>query len=135
MLSNMNRLRSFRFIIVFTLVSATLFSCAPKQPFDRDGWNAGDGISFPRRYAMVDNLLETHKFVGLKFNNVVGLLHYPDRFSRDSLSFHYEIQRKMSGVDTMFTKNLVFTMRKDSVITSVKVTERDYVAEKNNKKK
>jgi hypothetical protein len=41
----------------------------------------------------------------------------------------------MSGVDTMFTQNLVFTQRKDSTITSVKVTERDYVAEKKNKKK
>ncbi|MFA6248528.1 MAG: hypothetical protein WC615_16430 [Mucilaginibacter sp.] len=126
----MNRLRSFRFIIVFTLVSASLFSCTQKQPFDRDGWNDGDGITFPRRYMMVDDLLATHKLVGLKFSNVVGLLHYPDRFSYDSLSFHYEITRKMSGIDTLYTKNLVFTMGKDKVITSVKVTERDYKDEK-----
>ena len=131
----MNRLRSSRFIIVFALISALLFGCASKLKFDRDGWNDGDGIIFPNRYAMVDDLLATHKFVGQKFNNVVGLLHWPDRFSRDSLTFHYEIQRKMSGVDTMFTQNLVFTQRKDSVITSVKITERDYVAEKKNKKK
>jgi hypothetical protein len=79
---------------------------------------------------MVDNLLATHKLVGLKFKNVVGLLHYPDRFSRDSLSFHYEITRKMSGIDTVYTKNLVFTMGKDSVIKSVKVTEHNYKDEK-----
>jgi hypothetical protein len=126
----MNRLRSFRFIIVFVSISAFLFSCANKQPFDRDGWNDGDGITFPRRYMMVDDLLATHKLVGLKFSNVVGLLHYPDRFSYDSLSFHYEITRKMSGIDTLYTKNLVFTMGKDKVITSVKVTERDYKDEK-----
>lgn len=131
----MNRLRSFRFIIVLTLTSAFLFGCASKLKFDRDGWNDGDGIVFNNRYSMLDDLLATHNFVGLKFNNVVGLLHWPDRFSRDSLTFHYEIQRKMSGVDTMFTQNLVFTQRKDSTITSVKVTERDYVAEKKNKKK
>ncbi len=130
MLSNMNRPGLFRFIIVFSVISALLFSCTPKQPFDRDGWNDGDGISFPRRYLMVDNLLATHKLVGLKFKNVVGLLHYPDRFSRDSLSFHYEITRKMSGIDTVYTKNLVFTMGKDSVIKSVKVTEHNYKDEK-----
>jgi len=126
----MSSLRSFRFMIFFTLVSAFLFSCTNKQPFDRKGWNDGDGLSFPRRYMMVDDLLATHKLVGLKFNNVVGLLHYPDRFSYDSLSFHYEITRKMSGIDTLYTKNLVFTMGKDSVITSVKVTERNYKDEK-----
>ena len=126
----MNRLKSFRFIIIFTLVSAFLFSCTSKQPFDRYGWNDGDGLTFPKRYMMVDDLLATHKLVGLKFSNVVGLLHYPDRFSYDSLSFHYEITRKMSGIDTMYTKNLVFTMNKDKVITSVKVTERDYKDEK-----
>lgn len=126
----MNRLRSFRFIIVFISISVLLFSCTTKQPFDRDGWNDGDGITFPRRYMMVNDLLATHKLVGLKFSNVVGLLHYPDRFSYDSLSFHYEITRKMSGIDTLYTKNLVFTMGKDKVITSVKVTERDYKDEK-----
>lgn len=126
----MNRLRSVRFIIIFTLASALLSACTTKQPFDRDGWNDGDGITFPRRYMMVDDLLATHKLVGLKFSNVVGLLHYPDRFSYDSLSFHYEITRKMSGIDTLYTKNLVFTMGKNKVITSVKVTERDYKDEK-----
>lgn len=126
----MNRLRLSQFIVVFTIISALLFSCTSKQPFDRYGWNDGDGITFPRRYMMVDDLLAKHKLVGLKFSNVVGLLHYPDRFSYDSLSFHYEITRKMSGIDTVYTKNLVFTMNKDKVITSVKVTEHDYKDEK-----
>jgi hypothetical protein len=130
MLRNMNRLKLARLIVVFTLISTFLFSCTSKQPFDRSGWNDGDGITFPRRYLMVDDLLATHKLVGLKFNNIVGLLHYPDRFSYDSLSFHYEITRKMSGIDTVYTKNLVFTMGKDSVIKSVKVTERNYKDEK-----
>jgi hypothetical protein len=131
----MNRLRSFRFIVFVTLVSAFFFGCTNKQPFDRDGWNDGDGLDFPKRYLMVDDLLAKHKLVGLKFNNVVGLLHYPDRFSYDSLSFHYEITRKMSGIDTLYTKNLVFTMSKDSVIKSVKVVERGYKEEKDKKKK
>ncbi|MBB5397145.1 hypothetical protein HDC91_003212 [Mucilaginibacter sp. AK015] len=113
---------------------AMLTSCTYKQKFERKGWNEGDGLTFPRRNLMVEDLLATHKLVGLKFNNIVGMLHYPDRFSRDSLSFHYEIIRKMSGIDTLYTKNLVFTMTKDSVITAVKVTERDYKEEKENKK-
>nr|WP_157535854.1 hypothetical protein [Mucilaginibacter sp. L294] len=124
----MLKLRSV--FILFILFAVTLSACTSKQPFDRFGWNDGDGLTFPKRYMMVDDLLATHKLVGLKFSNVVGLLHYPDRFSYDRLSFHYEITRKMSGIDTLYTKNLVFTMGKDSVITSVKVTERNYNDEK-----
>ena len=131
----MNRLKPVNYILLFTLIAATIVSCTSKQPFDRKGWNDGDGLEFPKRYLMVDDLLANHKLVGLKFNNIVGLLHYPDRFSYDSLSFHYEITRKMSGIDTLYTKNLVFTMTKDSVITSAKVVERDVKKEKEDKKK
>lgn len=130
----MVRPRQINLYIIFMLMVAMLTSCTYKQKFERKGWNEGDGLTFPRRNLMVEDLLATHKLVGLKFNNIVGMLHYPDRFSRDSLSFHYEIIRKMSGIDTLYTKNLVFTMTKDSVITAVKVTERDYKEEKENKK-
>ena len=126
----MNRRALVNFLFVFMLMMAIIAGCTSKQKFDRTGWNDGDGIDFPKRYLMVDDLLATHKLVGLKFNNVVGLLHYPDRFSYDSLSFHYEITRKMSGIDTLYTKNLVFTMSKDSVIKSAKVVESDYKDEK-----
>jgi hypothetical protein len=135
MLSRMNRLKPTKYFLILMFIVAALWGCTSKQKFDRYGWNDGDGLDFPKRYLMVDDLLETHKLVGLKFNNIVGLLHYPDRFAYDSLSFHYEITRKMSGIDTLYTKNLVFTMTKDSVITSAKVVERDYKKEKEDKKK
>ncbi|MBL4676401.1 MAG: hypothetical protein JKY70_09395 [Mucilaginibacter sp.] len=112
---------------VILLMVAVITGCTANQDFDRKGWNDGDGIDFPRRNLMIDDLLEKYNFKGWKYKNVRGLLHEPDRFSDDSSNFHYEIIRKMDGVDTVHTKNLVFWWnRKDSTITDYKVAEKDY---------
>src|ERR1051325_8308746 len=132
MLSKMDRVK---FIFIFFIVTTLAYSCTANQEFDRRGWNDGDGIEFPRRNLMVDDLLEKYKFKGMKYRNVRGLLHEPDRFSDDSTNFHYEIIRKMDGLDTVRTKNLVFWWnKKDSIITDYKLVEKDYPKKENKKK-
>ncbi|MFD0795069.1 hypothetical protein ACFQZX_15715 [Mucilaginibacter litoreus] len=122
----MNYLKA-RLGLVASVILLSISACTSNQPFDRRGWNDGDGIDFPRRNLMVDDLLEKYKFKGMKYKNVVGLLHEPDRFSDDSTSFHYELIRKMNVLDTVKTKNLVFWWnKKDSVISDVKVVEKEY---------
>ena len=114
----------------FFLMLISLSSCSKKKPFDRYGWNDGDGIDFPQRYMMVDDLVANHKLKGLTYKQVINLLHYPQRNSYTDRSFSYEITRKMSGVDTVYAKNLVLSLSKDSVVTGVKVTEKNYEQKK-----
>lgn len=114
-------------IFFFVLLLATIATgCTSNQPFDRKGWNDGNGLDFPRRNLMVDDLLQKYQFKGMKYKSLVGLLHEPDGFI-DSTHFYYQIILKMNALDTIRTKNLVFAWnKKDSIITDVKVTEKEY---------
>lgn len=122
-----------RFLAVLVLALVSLAGCSNKKPFDRWGWDDGDGIDFPKRYMMVDDLMANHKLKGLTYKQAVNLLHYPQRNSHTDRSFSYEITRKMDGIDTLYAKNLVLYLNKDSVVTDVKVTEKNY--ERKTKKK
>lgn len=125
----------FKFVFTFLIVAVLAYGCTAKQDFDRKGWNDGDGLDFPRRDLMVDDLLQKYNFKGWKYRNVRGLLHEPDRFSDDSSHFHYQLILKMEGLDTIRTKNLVFGWnKKDSIINDVKVTEKDYPRKTHKKK-
>jgi hypothetical protein len=128
---NSKFLQFFILIAVISLAS----SCVKKEKFTRQGWDAGDGISFPKRYAMVDDLLANQKLKGLTYKQVVQLLKAPQTNSRTDKSFSYEITRKMSGIDTMYAKSLVFYLNNDSVVVNTKITERDYIKEKKEREK
>lgn len=129
----MSKRSNTRFLMVLVLAVVALAGCSNKKPFDRYGWDDGDGIDFPKRYMMVDDLMANHKLKGLTYKQVVNLLHYPQRNSYTERSFLYEITRKMDGIDTIYAKNLVFILNKDSVVTDVKVTEKNYERKKKKK--
>jgi hypothetical protein len=124
-------MRSF---IVIATITLLISGCGRTEKFTRQGWDDGDGLEFPRRIGMVDDLLKTHKLKGLTYKQVTALLHEPQRNSYKDRSFHYEIIRKMDGIDTVYTKNLVFYLSKDSIVTDVKVTEKEYPPKKKRKK-
>lgn len=116
----------FKVFFLFLLTTLALAGCTSNQPFDRKGWNDGNGLDFPRRNLMVDDLLKKYQFKGMKYKSLVGLLHEPDGFI-DSTHFYYQIILKMNALDTIRTKNLVFAWnKKDSIITDVKLTEKEY---------
>lgn len=134
----------FKFIRAFTLIAfavLTLASCGGKTKFDRKGWDDGDGLSWPNRNAMLDDMLATYKPVGKTYKQVTYMLRYPQRNSRTDRSFEYEITRKMDGLDTVRAKSLVFYLNADSVVTDYKIVEKDNSAalklkfEKQNKAK
>lgn len=108
----------------FLLVLLALAGCHSKEPFTPKGWNDGDGIDFPRRYLMVDDLLANHKLKGLTYIQVIQLLKAPQRNSYTDRSFSYEITRKMDILDTLYIKNLVFYLNKDSIVTDFKIYEK-----------
>jgi hypothetical protein len=119
-----------RFLLAFTLMGTVLAGCKNKQPFTPKGWDDGDGIEFPKRYMMVDDLLASKKLIGLSYQKTVWLLKAPQHNSRISKSFSYEITRKMSGIDTLYTKDLVLTLGPDSIVTDAKVVEKTFEKKK-----
>ena len=125
-----NSARSF---ILFILITGSLFSCKRTEKFTRESWDEGDGITFIKRDLILDDLLKTHQLKGLKYKQVTSLLHDPQRHSFTSRSFSYEVTRKMDGIDTLYTKDLVFYLNSDSVVTDTKVVERDYKKKKDKK--
>lgn len=111
-------------LIILTLLVFGLSSCKKKMPFTRDGWNDGDGLDFPNRYMMVEDLMATHKLKGMTYKQVVRLLHSPQRHSHTDKSFYYDITLEMKGIDTAYFKGLLFKLNDDSVVTDVRVFEK-----------
>ncbi|MGY4538837.1 hypothetical protein ACVW0P_003260 [Mucilaginibacter sp. UYNi724] len=127
MFSNIAMFKSV-FLKALTVVTfmAALSGCdIKKEKFTTEGWNDGDGITFPKRNGMVDDLLATHKLKGLTFKQALGLLKYPQRTGIAEKKFEYEIVRKMDGIDTVYAKTLVLYLSKDSVVSDYKLTEKD----------
>ncbi len=127
MLSNITMLKS-TFLKIITIISfiVAISGCeAKKEKFTTKGWDDGDGLTFPRREGMLDDLLATHKLKGLTFKQAVGLLKYPQRTGFTQKEFEYEIIRKMDGIDTVYAKSLVLYLNKDSVVSDYKVIEKD----------
>jgi hypothetical protein len=127
MLSNTAMFKN-KFVYAFTLALAlttALTGCGGKQEFDRKGWDDGDGIEFPNRAGMLDDLLANHNPKGKTYKQVLRQLRYPQRNSYTDKSFEYEIVRKMDGLDTVYAKSLILYLNKDSVVSDVKVIEKD----------
>lgn len=108
----------------FLILAIGLAGCHKKEPFTPKGWDDGDGIEFPKRYLMVDDLMANRKLKGLTYKQVVQLLKAPQRNDSPPGTFSYEITRKMDVLDTLYIKNLVFYLNKDSVVTDFKIYEK-----------
>lgn len=124
--------RVLRAFILFVACGIAFAGCKNQRPFNGREWNDGDGIDFPKRYMMVDDLLANHKLKGLTYKQVVLLLRYPQRNSHTDRSFYYDITLKMSGIDTAYFKGLLFKLNADSVVTDVQIFEK--TAKKKEKK-
>jgi hypothetical protein len=116
-----------KFFTVMMLAIVILSGCdsIKKEKFDRRKWDDGDGLSFPKRAGMLDDLLATQKLKGLTYKQALYLLRYPQRNSLTDKSFEYEIVRKMDGIDTVYAKSLVLYLNQDSIVSDYKVIEKD----------
>ncbi|WP_374948546.1 hypothetical protein [Mucilaginibacter sp.] len=112
-------------LLLFCMAMMLIVAGCSKKKFDRRGWDDGDGISWPNRNGMLDDLLATHKLKGMKYKEVINLLRYPQWNSYTDRSFKYEINCKMDRLDTVYAKYLVLYLNKDSVVNDVKVIEQD----------
>jgi hypothetical protein len=105
--------------LFLSLILLTFFGC--KQKFSKVGWNDGDGVFYANRDAMLDDLLETHPLKGLTYHQLVNLLGEP--MKNDSLKVFYEIKVKYDVIDPVYSKDLICSLNKDSIITKVEIKE------------
>lgn len=113
-------LRNLLLFITLTL----LFSCKNlgQIKFDKGKWITKDDMEFPYRNKMLKDLTTNYKLVGLKHNEIINLLGEPNY--SDSSSFAYQvIEDYGSDIDPVYTKNLDFEFKKDSLITALKIAE------------
>jgi hypothetical protein len=107
-------------IILFSLLVVVLAACKHHGKFTREDWDYGDGLAFPFRNDMVNDLLQNQKLRGLKYQEVIHLLHRPQLSSTTEMV--YEIENNFEPGKPRYVKNLILSL-KDSVVTDAKIYE------------
>jgi len=124
----MNLNRTFFTLTLAALAFISITGCNNQQKFTRELWHYGDGLNFPSRKMILDDLLANHKIVGLNHYQVIQLLGSPQ--FRDTASFKYSYQIEDTGTqynpkkNPIYTKNLVLYFSKDSVVIKKEVIEK-----------
>jgi outer membrane protein assembly factor BamE (lipoprotein component of BamABCDE complex) len=106
------------------LAFATLSSCGNRGKFDRQKWSYGDGLEYPLREEVLEDLMANHRIKGLTYDQVIDSLGAPQR--RDSLKFTYQIldnSFQFGQNKPIYKKNLVVYFSKDSIVTKFEVSE------------
>jgi hypothetical protein len=105
------------FIIVFLFIS-----CDKK--FNKAEWvkEIDDLQNYPQRDKMLADLTKNYKLQGLSYWQLTGLLGKPQFDYMDS-TYYYSITIEYGAIDPIYTKSLVFWLRKDSVVQKWKVVE------------
>jgi hypothetical protein len=97
-----------------------LFTACSHAKFDRDNWNDGDGLTFAYRNKMVEDLLQNYKLKGLRYQQVIHLLHRPQQSNPTQMI--YEIDEVNKPGQPHYVKQLILAM-KDSVVVDAKIYE------------
>ena len=115
---------------IVALVVATVAGCGKrKREFTREAWSFGDGLVYPNREVILDDLLAKNKLVGLNHYQVIQLLGTPQ--DKDTVKFRYSYQIVNDGVDynpkknPVYRKDLLLYFSKDSVVTKKEVVEKN----------
>ena len=120
--------RSLFILTLTALVFISITSCNRQQKFTRELWSYGNGLEYPSRKAILDDLLANQKIVGLNHYQVIQLLGSPQY--KDTASFKYSYQIEDTGAEynpknnPIYTKSLVLTFSKDSIVTKKELVEK-----------
>ncbi len=111
-------------IILFVLLTFLLSSCTNEIKFDKTKWDKQPDLGFtpPYRNKMLPDLTKNYKLVGLKYSQLIEILGKPNFVDKNSLGYAIIIDYG-HDIDPIYTKNLYFTISKDSLITSLQVEE------------
>ncbi|WP_147238745.1 hypothetical protein [Mucilaginibacter hurinus] len=98
--------------------------CNNFDKFDRKRWSeTKDGIEFTYRANMLDNLLQTHNFKGMKLKRVTDTLGRPQGFKKQIM--YYDIAMKLDTMPPSYIKRLYIHFNADSVVTRTEIFEHD----------
>jgi len=108
-----------------SLLFIAFTGCHQATKFNTPQWKVGDGLDFPLRNDMLDDLVKNYHLKGMTYKQVQHLLSYPE--GSDSASFYYEIIETYNNMARHeHVKRLVFYMGKDSVITGFKIYDKHF---------
>jgi len=119
--------KSILTLTLTALVLISITSCNRQRKFTREMWSYGDGLEYPSRKMILDDLLANHKIKGLNHYQVIQLLGSPQ--NRDTASFKYSYQIEDTGLQynpkkkPVYIKNLVLYFSNDSIVTKTEVFE------------
>ncbi|TSJ43525.1 hypothetical protein FO440_04875 [Mucilaginibacter corticis] len=110
--------------LLFLLFIALAGCSLSGSKFDRQKWSYGDGLTYPLRDDIVDDLMKNHHIKGLTYRQVIDSLGRPQR--RDSLQFTYQIlddSFDFNRKKPAHKKSLIVYFSKDSVVTKFEIYE------------
>ena len=71
---------------------------------------------------MAEDLLKTHKLIGLSHKQMLQLLGNPSNYA-DTTKTWYELSQEFDSIDPISGKDLVISFNKDSIITDAIIRE------------
>lgn len=92
-----------------------------KLAFERIKWTTKDGLDYPYRDKMLDDLMNHYELHGVKKDSLLRLLGSPDRI--DSNYLFYQISQQRVGLFPIHTKTLVIKLNSDSALEWRKIHE------------
>lgn len=112
-------------LTIVALAVLGLASCKRTQKFDREKWQYGDGLDYPLREELLEDLLATQKIKGLNYYQSKQLLGKPQDTAKLMLSWqiintghNYNPKHK-----PIYIKALRLYFGKDSTVTKTEVYE------------
>ena len=118
-------LNRFLFIIPLIVFYTFISSCndiSKSEKFDQEKWKQYSEVDGPERDLMAEDLIKTHKLMGLTNKQMVQLLGPPEN---DTTATWYELKEEGEWLspDPVSGKDLVIKFNKDSVIISAEIKE------------
>ena len=115
--------KAIRFLVLGLLL---MLGCQyqPEQvPFERNGWlEKVDGIIYPNRERMLNDLLTRHKLIGLTTQELRNLLGPYDTWHSEQPDLVcYTIDTYMGTIDPVYIKTLLFAISHDSVVVDARI--------------
>lgn len=94
---------------------------ASEIAFDKTKWAIKQGMDYPYRDLMLNDLMYGHELHDIPKDSLVAMLSQPDR--TDSLYLFYRIAQERIGFFPLHTKTLVFKLHPDSTVLWIKIHE------------
>jgi hypothetical protein len=116
-----------RFSLVITLIILYLFingcnDTSKSETFDKTKWTDLGKLGSADKVLMAEDLIKTHKLIGLTNKQMFQLLGSPANYM-DTTKTYYELATVYDVIDPVSGKNLIIQFNKDSVIISAKIEE------------